>query len=411
MRRLLTTVALVSGVLVLAGCSSSTVTPTHTPTPRPRPTPTPVPTAVPPAPGPYALLITNDNRAGVTYDVLLVNDSGTIVARVTAKLPLLKPNQTLTLSPVSAGATRAYYLDGDTDIHSLAADGTTALVKSIAAGTTADLAFAVSPDEQHVAVSAITEQSDDTRTTGHGYIENLGDSGGHADFFTNTGYTAYRWPIAWYANNIVDAVGAGGAQSCQGGGYGRSGQSSAIPCAASLHVIDATTQNRVATVCESPSVQPSSGNISYSVTGAESGAGIACFYSQYTYNTATSTGSSSCHLDAVSWTGAARRFDTCTTQQSTNGGLDENTCFLSPDGSRMACTGYPSGSLSLLKPGSPLHSLGRKYTVLGWIDASHLMVDVDSATLAVVNVDTGVATTVAVPAADHVTMQGVVGAT
>ncbi|MDQ2960308.1 MAG: hypothetical protein M3R48_04570 [Candidatus Dormibacteraeota bacterium] len=410
MRRRLTTLTLVSGALLLAGCGSPVATTSTTPTPRPRPTPTPVPTSVPVAPGPYALLITNDNRAGVTYDVLLVNGSGTIVARVTAKLPLLKPNQTLTLSPVSAGATRAYYLDGDTDIHSLAADGTSALVKSIAAGTTAELAFAVSPDQQHVAVSAITEQSNDARSTGHGYIENLGDSGGHADFFTNTGYSAYRWPIAWFGNSIVDAIGAAGAESCQQGGYGLAGQTSAIPCAASIHVVDAATQNRVATICESPTTQPTNGSISYSLNGLEAAAGIACLYNQYSSDQSTQTSTSSCHIDAVGWTGSARRFDTCTTQQASNGGLSENTCFLSPDGSRMACTGAPSGSLSLLKPGTPLQSLGRKYTVLGWMDNSHLMVDVDSATMAVVNVDSGVATTFAVPSADHVTMQGVVGA-
>ena len=85
-------------------------------------------------PGPYAVVVTNAPRQGSTYDILLVDLQGQVVTRVTAKLPLLKPNQTVSLPLVSASNDLVYYLDGDTDIRSLSASGATALVKTIAAG-------------------------------------------------------------------------------------------------------------------------------------------------------------------------------------------------------------------------------------------------------------------------------------
>lgn len=46
----------------------------------------PTPSTVPLPTGPYAVTVTNNNRSGNTYDVLLINTSGRIVARTTARL-------------------------------------------------------------------------------------------------------------------------------------------------------------------------------------------------------------------------------------------------------------------------------------------------------------------------------------
>lgn len=58
---------------------------------------------------------------------------------------------------------------------------------------------------------------------------------------------------------------------------------------------------------------------------------------------------------------------------------------------------------------SPTHNLVRRDSVLGWIDASHVMAEIDATTLAVVDAVTGAAATVAVSGADQVEMVGVAG--
>jgi hypothetical protein len=56
---------------------------------------------------------------------------------------------------------------------------------------------------------------------------------------------------------------------------------------------------------------------------------------------------------------------------------------------------------------STTHNLVRRDSVLGWIDASHVMAEIDATTLAVVDAVTGAAATVAVTGADQVEMVGV----
>ncbi len=202
------TVLLFTAVL-LAGCSTATVSSTTRPTAPKTAAPTaaaPTPSATPIPAGPYAVVVTNAPRAGATYDILLVDTQGQVVTRVTAKLPLLKPNQTITLPLVSASNDLVYYLDGDTDIRSLTPAGATAPVKTIAAGTGSILGFAVSPDDQRIAVSLINQASDQSKDTGHGYVEDLVDSANHVDLFDNTSTDSLRWPLGWHGTDIVDAV-------------------------------------------------------------------------------------------------------------------------------------------------------------------------------------------------------------
>ncbi|MHB8718475.1 MAG: hypothetical protein ACYDAC_06250 [Candidatus Dormibacteria bacterium] len=385
--------------LLASGCASPAAA---TPTPSPLHRATPSPSASPPLPaGPYALLYTNDARTGTTYDVLVVDVAAKVVARVTAKLPLLKPNQTLQLPLVSPGATHAYYLDGDTQISALALTGTSTPVKTISAGTTGEIGFAVSPDEHSVAVAVITEQEDSAKSQGTGYVEDLGDAAGHRQLFANTGLDAYRWPVGWFGNSIIDGVDPNGACSR----YARYGAGpAALLCVGSVHVIDATTTNRVASICE-PGPEPS-GTSSYgNLEGRATPSGIACYTSTSTTTSYGSPPSTQCSLSAVAWTGQARVFDACTAQDSY---LQEGGCFLAPDGSRMACTEAPNQALTILSADRTSRSLGRRYSVLGWIDTTHLMVDIDSQTLGVVDVDSGSLATLAFAGADTVAMAGVI---
>jgi hypothetical protein len=326
----------------------------------------------------------------------VVDNQAHIITRVTAKLPLLKTNQTIQLPLVSASSDLVYYLDGDTEIHSLSPRGATALVKTIAAGSSSVLAFAVSTDDQRIAVSLITQKSDHSKDAGHGYVENLADGGNHLDLFSNTAADAIRWPAGWHGNEIVDGAGY------QCGGY--YGPANAVAndngCPASYHVINAATGSRAATVCESPLTQPPNENVNDNVTGLPVSGGVACVKSEYYFNGVSTPPSAK--IAAIDWTGRETTF----LNGDSHGQLLYGNCTLAPGGLQMACTEDSTAALTFLAPGASPNNLGRRYNVLGWVDASHLVVDIDSNTLGVLASDTGNVTTLAVTNADKVGMTG-----
>jgi hypothetical protein len=372
-------------LLVACGSGSAISTPApKTPTPRPSATPRPLPA------GPFAVAVTNNNRQGVSYQVELIDAAGHILASTTAKLPLLKSNQTVSPPLVSASSDRVYYLDGDTDIHSLSPSGATALVRSIPAGTNGVLSFAVSPDDQRIAVSLIVPAADATKSTGKGYIENLTDSGNHVDLWSNIGPDALRWPVGWHGGDVVDDIMA----ACGGGSYGSQG-----PAACSYHVVAPTTGNRVATVCESPAPPATA---YYTLNGTPTAAGVACFESESTAQGCSATETYT--MTGVDWSGKEHDFLTKTQNMCSGNGLPVSDCFLSTDGDLMACQDNTSQAVTLLRSDGSLHSLGRKYNILGWIDGSHLLVNVDASTLAVVATDTGGLTSISIAHADQVDM-------
>lgn len=381
---------------LLAGCSSPAATATVTPTPTARPAATSTTvaaTATPgPPPGPYAVIVTNGVRQGSTYDVLLVDLLGHLITKVTAKLPLLKPNQVLQLPLVSASNDLVYYLDGDTEIHSLSATGASALVKTIPQGSSSILGFAVSPDDQRIAVSLINQSADPSKDSSHGYVEDVADGGNHVNLFSNTAADALRWPVGWDGAQVID--GAGG--QCGPYGYGASGNAS--PC--SFHVVSSTTASRTATVCESPSPQPPNESDTDSVNGLPVAAGVACAASEYYYNGVTTPPSAK--LLAVDWSGRETTF----LSGDKNGQLAYGNCFLAPGGAQMACTANTSQALTLIAPGTAPQNLGRRYAVLGWIDGTHIAVDIDSTTLGVLSTASGAVVNLAQSDADKTVMIG-----
>jgi hypothetical protein len=379
----------------LASCGSPASTPSPKPTARPTPTPLPVtatPTAVPLPPGPYAVVIGNQTRVGSSYDVMLIDTAGQVVARVTAKLPLLKPNQDIDLPLVSASNDMVYYLDGDTEIHSLSPSGTVTLVKTIAQGAGSILAFSVSPDDQRIAVSLINETADASKDTSHGWVEDLTAPTNHLDLFDNTGTSSFRWPVGWAGAQIVDGVG----YQCGGYGYGYGSTSTnSTPC--SYHVINGTTTSRTATLCESPTPPPSGENDNLTVTGLPVTAGVACVESEYYYNNQQNQNT----LFAVDWSGHQTTYLTSKANQ-----LDYGNCYLAPSGAQMACSANASQALTLLTSKTAPHNLGRRYNVLGWMDNTHMAVDVDSTTLGVLSTDTGGVVSLTMTGADHMTLAG-----
>ncbi len=337
----------------------------------------PTGTPVPGASGSVAVIESNSTRQGATYDIVLVDSAGVVHRRVTAKLPLIKPNQTIDFPLVSASDNLVYYLDGDTQIRSISLSGTaTPPVKTLADGATKAVTFAVSPDNSQIAVSVMAQQPSLDLSTGRGYVEDLADSDHHLDLFANTGTDSFRWPVGWQRQNIVDAVGQG---FCAPGSPAPQG------CIASYHVIDSTNGHRVATACETAQGQSTENADSLLPTGLPTGAGTACV------ETTSSTTSFSSNELSVDWAGKAH------TVLGT-GSIPVNNCFLAPDAAALACSDNLTEVLAIVSANGTTKNFGRRYTVLGWVDAKHLIVDIDATNLGVLAIDTG--EVVPVPFAD-----------
>ena len=164
-------------------------------------------------------------------------------------------------------------------------------------------------------------------------------------------------------------------------------------------MVDVGGGSNTVAVCESPTTPPPNGNLNKFPTGLPTSAGTACAESGYTYP----PGVAENEIYAADWTGAERTF---VDVKSTNGGapLSVSGCFLAPDGNRMACADNSTQALTLLTPDGKTSNLGRRYNILGWIDAGHLMVGIDSSTLAVLDVDSGAEIRVPLAQADKVAM-------
>ena len=144
---------------------------------------------------------------------------------------------------------------------------------------------------------------------------------------------------------------------------------------------------------------------SESLDGLPTAAGTACEVYTTSYDQNGRYTGETDSVEAVGWTGNATTFTQFPANQGYGGNNELDGCFLSPDGSRMACTAGSNNALALLSSGGTITNTGHEYSsVLGWIDATHLLVEVDSGDLGVLDPDTGVLTTVAVTQADQVNM-------
>jgi hypothetical protein len=242
--------AAVIGVVLLAGCGSSSGTSPSTPAPASA-SAAPAKSTRAANVGPYAVLV---HRAGGAepYVVQLVRGDGHALPAVHAVARSKKaylPNPTpcasgcsnplattanYQLPETSVSATHVYYLDGEADVKSLSPAGTVALVRHFDVAANSNLAFAVSPDDRRIAVAVITY------ATGLGavpfslslWVEDLG--GGHrTEVFTST--SVVEWPVGWHADNLVVAIGDPGVYT----GFNPYG-------AVEYHLVDSATWTRQA---------------------------------------------------------------------------------------------------------------------------------------------------------------------
>lgn len=115
----------------------------------------------------------------------------------------------------SSSRTRLYYLIGEAEIDAVGPDFPSHTVKTLPVGNLQHAAFAVSPDDQTIAVAII-----DYAVTPHHlrvYTENLADAGNHRELLTSS--QRFEWPVAFVGADLVMAVGPTGAQTGCGDPY------------------------------------------------------------------------------------------------------------------------------------------------------------------------------------------------
>lgn len=208
---------------------------------------------------PAAIMVHQDESA--TYRLALVGANGSIVAKANPRVPshvnmtfqncaVFGSNTPLPTCQrqfwprgalVTSSNTRAYYLDGDSDVGYLTPDGRTGNAVHLPANPRIRYAVAVSPDDSRIAVSAFDypDSAADAKNPGVKlsiFVQDLA-GGNRVDLFSSTSVT--EWPIGWHDGHLIIAVGpAGFVQYASDNPY----------YAEEYHVADARTGDRLATI-------------------------------------------------------------------------------------------------------------------------------------------------------------------
>jgi hypothetical protein len=195
-------------------------------------------TAPSPLTGAYGVLMSPLTSSN--YTVSLVAIDGRVIASAQASTPsaatCANAAGAVVSAPVSTSNARVYYMDALGVVRYLAPNGDAGRATTVPIGPSRRSMFAVSPDDQRIAVVVddFTASGASTRL----YVEDLNGGGHHADIFFESGAFTL-WPTGWHGtNNLVVAK----VPSCtQGGGPGSAGPQE-------FHVVDPATAFRRYTV-------------------------------------------------------------------------------------------------------------------------------------------------------------------
>lgn len=138
----------------------------------------------------------------------------------------------------SISATHVYFLDGETEIKSLAPDGAVAVVQNINAPANSQVVFAVSPDDRRIAVSVITLATGPLPATSFSdqmYVADLASGLNRVDIYSSTQLA--EWPVGWHQGALVVAIGSSDIGTYDNP-YGATG----------YYVVDPATGRRVASL-------------------------------------------------------------------------------------------------------------------------------------------------------------------
>jgi hypothetical protein len=112
------------------------------------------------------------------------------------------------LPETSQSSTHVYFLDGDTRVKSLAADGTVTTIKNIDAPPNSQVVFAVSPDDRRLAVAIITLATvihPAHSFTEKLYVEDLTTAANRVELYASS--TQAEWPVGWHGGDLIVATG------------------------------------------------------------------------------------------------------------------------------------------------------------------------------------------------------------
>ena len=342
---------LVAVLLVVAACSSQPAASVQSPSPAgasPSASPSASASAtVSPAAlkGAYAVLIKDFLvEGGSTYTLSIVDTKGQVSASVTAHKRTTKLVQ---ISNVSTSSTTVYYLDGDSVVRYLRPGGAGGQATTIPITSKHAAVFAVSPDDQRIAVSVLdyTKYPVGTRL----YVEDLHGGGHHVELFSST--TVMEWPIGWHKGHLVIALGINEPPQNAGEWFERG---------SGYHVVDAQTGQRLLSLCTGQS------NLEM-----EGPAGAVC--EDYTTLKAS----------VASWDGTTRALPIAVKPDAGSG-----TCYLtgplSPAGvvattvesfSKGVCGGGAKVYLAEASGKVDSATIAENVQPMGWIDSTHLVVD------------------------------------
>jgi hypothetical protein len=285
----------------------------------------------PPSPSPvtvtaaYGVLVSA--LSSTNYTVSLVGIDGRVVASAQTTTPgsvtCANAAGALVAQPVSMSNTRVYYMDAQGVVRYLAPNGDAGRATSVPIGPARRSMFAVSPDDQRIAV--IVDDFDATGAATRLYVEDLNGGGHHKDLFTETGAFTL-WPTGWHGtDNLVLAK----VPSCtQGGGPFCCGPQE-------FHVVDPATAVRRFTV----------GDPTCKLAGAPSPTGVVC-------------DSGDVQANVLSWTGTTIR------SFSIQG---PTFAYLSPNGSLVAIV--PSSDTVIQETSRTVSGM----QACGWIDDNHVL--------------------------------------
>lgn len=235
---------------------------------------------------------------------------------------------------VSTSNTAVYYLDGDSALMRLRPGGSAEHVRDLPGSSSVHAAFAVSPDDQRIAVSLLaygpTPSGPGVASANYNgmklYVEDL-DGSHHVDLLDSA--TVAEWPVGWHDGDVVIAVGSTQVMGLALNPY---------PYFAfgGIHVADAASGARKATLCGGSQV-----------LGLAAPAGVLC---------AGATGTVE-----SDWLGKA-----------TPTGLQCNWAGLQPGGAEVACTQFAAaGTPNLLWSGGSSRPLPAP--PIGWVGPDHLL--------------------------------------
>ncbi len=325
---------LLAVAMLMAGCGGQANHAATSPSSKASGSPTTSPVAAgspsPPASpvtltGAFAVLATPTSAD--TYTVTIVGADGKIVGSAAASSPTAVTcggaAGAVVPLPVSTSDDRAYYMDAQGVVRFLTVQGETGRATTVPTGGGRRSTFAVSPDDQRIAVIV-----DDFTSSGVAlklYVEDLNGGTNHVDIFNSNGTTGL-WPIGWHGGSLVVAK----IRACsQGGGPFCCGP-------IELHVVDPTTAARRFTL----------GGTSCLIAGDPSPAGVAC------EDSATFT-----KVSVVDWTGnTLRGFSVA----------GPTPAYLSPDGRLVALYSFEGSGVTKFEG----TTLTLNMQTCGWIDST-----------------------------------------